>query len=171
VQSFFGQPRPGSNLWKVSLKGKQWGAPVWLGADLNQSAFTDFPDLAADNSLYFIRPENGMHTFRSQYQNGRYLRPVEVMLGDPSVTTHDPAIAPDESFLVIDYGKTKGGLGRLCIAVREGDHWGKLTDLGDAINSDSPAGARLAPDGHTLYFSGATHIWKLSLAPWLVTPK
>src|ERR1700733_277301 len=43
VQTFFGKPNPGSNLWRVDLKGAGWGQPVWLGAAVNDSAFIDFP--------------------------------------------------------------------------------------------------------------------------------
>ena len=88
-------------------------------------------------------------------------------LGDPTVSTHDPAVAPDQSYIVFDYGKTKGGLGRLCIAFREGDHWGKPIDLGGVVNKDIPWGSHIAPGGHSVYFTGQSGLWKLDLQPWL----
>jgi hypothetical protein len=110
-----------------------------------------------------------MHIWRSRYAGGKYLPPELVTIGNPAETLHDPAIAPDQSFIVFDSGRVKGGLGRLCIAFREGDHWSAPIDLGDAINKDLPWGAHLAPDGHTVYVTGQSGIWQISLDPWLKT--
>jgi len=161
---------PGSNLWRVDREGKGWGQPVWLGSVVNNDAFVDFASIAADGSLYFLRfnrEAKAMHTWHTAYRDGHYLPPVRAGLGDPAVSTHDPAVAPDQSFIVFDYGKTKGGLGRLCIAFREGDHWGKPIDLGAVANKDMPWGSHIAPDGHSVYFTGQSGIWKLDLQPWL----
>lgn len=171
VQDYFvGGVAPGSNIWRVDRRGKGWGAPVWLGPVVNDDVFVDFASVAADGSLYFIRWDKRaklMHTWRSRYRDGSYLPPERAGLGDPDVSTHDPAVAPDQSFIVFDYGKVKGGLGRLCIAFREGNRWGRPIDLGDTVNRDLPWGAHLAPDGHTVYVTGQSGIWRLSLLPWL----
>jgi len=171
IQNYFvGGVQPGSNIWRVELKNGKWSAPVWLGPVINNDPFVDFASIASDGTLYFIRwdqKEKVMHTWVAQYSNGNYLAPVRAGLGDPNVSTHDPAVAPDQSFIVFDYGKVKGGLGRLCIAFREGNHWSAPIDFGDAINKDLPWGAHLAPDGHSIYFTGQSGIWHLSLNPWL----
>lgn len=171
VQNYFaGRVQPGSNIWKVEYKRGRWAAPVWLGPVINNDPFVDFPSIASDGTLYFIcwdQKAKVMHTWESRYQGGKYLPPVRAGLGDPTVSTHDPAVAPDQSFIVFDYGKVKGGLGRLCIAFRDGDHWGDPIDLGDAINKDLPWGSHTAPDGHTIYYTGQSGIWHLSLEPWL----
>ena len=171
VQDYFvGGRAPGSNLWRVAREGDGWGKPVWLGPVINGDVFIDFASVASDGTLYFMRfdPQpKVMHTWRSRYRDGRYVAPVRAGLGDRQVSTHDPAVAPDQSFIVFDYGKTKGGLGRLCIAFREGGHWGRPIDLGDAVNRDLPWGAHLAPDGHTVYVTGQSGIGQFSLEPWL----
>jgi Tol biopolymer transport system component len=168
VQTFFGAPHPGSNLWKVRRIGNRWSEPVWLGPVINDSRFIDSPSIVSDGSVYFLRRDHGaVHIFRSQFSGGRYLRPARVALGDPAITTHDPTVAPDESFIVFDYGKVKNGLGRLCIAFREGDQWSKPLDLGDEVDRDIPWSPHLGPDHRTVYFTGATHSWSLSLTPWL----
>lgn len=167
---FVGGSAPGSNIWRVDRRGDGWGKPVWLGPVVNDDAFVDFAGIAADGSLYFIRWDRrarAMHTWRAAWRDGHYLPPVRVGLGDPAVSTHDPAVAPDQSFIVFDYGTTKGGLGRLCIAFREGDHWGKPIDLGDTVNKDMPWGSHVAPDGRSIYFTGQSGIWQLDLWPWL----
>lgn len=168
VQTLFGRPQPGSNIWRVDRKGEAWGEPVWLGPGVNTDDFVDFPDIVADGSLYFMRWDQGaVHFFRAQYRDGQYLPAVRVDIGDPAVTTHDAAVAPDESFMVFDYGRVKGGLGRLCISFRRDGRWGKPEDLGDVTNADLPWGFRLSSDRRRVYFTGATKIWSLSLTPWL----
>ena len=168
VHSYFGKPGPGANLWKVPRVGDHWGEPVWLGPVINDDLFIDSPSVARDGSVYFLRKDKGaIHIFRSQFKAGAYLPAERVALGDPVETTHDPAIAPDESFIVYDYGKVKGGLGRLCISFREGDHWTAPLDLGDEVNKDLPWSPHLGADHRTVYVTGSTHSWSLSLEPWL----
>ncbi len=172
VQSYFngGRPAPGANIWKVEREGDDWGSPVWLGPVVNNDVFIDFASIAADGTLYFIRWDTNqkiMHMWRSAYRHGTYQPPLSADVGDPAVSIHDPAIAPDQSFILFDYGKVQGGLGRLCIAFRQGEGWSKPMDLGDIINKDIPWGAHLAPDGQTVYVTGQSGIWLLSLTPLL----
>lgn len=172
VQKYFagGQEGPGSNIWRVDRKGDHWGDPAWLGPTINSDVFIDFSSLASDGTLYFMlwdATQKSMHVWKSRYKDGSYLAPEFVTLGDPAETIHDPAVAPDQSFIVFDSGRVKGGLGRLCIAFREGDHWGKPIDLGNSLNNELPWGSHLDPDGRTIYFTGKSGIQQFSLAPWL----
>ena len=167
---FVGGEGPGSNIWRVDRTGTDWGRPVWIGPIINNDVFVDFPAIAGDDTLYFMRWNAGqkaMHIWRSRHRDGKYLDAELVTFGDSTVSVHDPAVAPDESFIVFDYGKVKGGLGRLCIAFRDGGHWGKPIDFGDALNKDLPWGSHLAPDGHSVYVTGQSGIWQISLDPWL----
>jgi hypothetical protein len=167
---FAGGPGPGSNIWRVDRTADGWGAPRWLGPTVNNDVFIDFASVASDGTLYFIRWNTDakiMQLWRASLSAGRYQSPERVILGDPSQSLHDPAVAPDQSFIVFDYGKVKGGLGRLCIAFREGKQWGKPIDFGDALNKDLPWGAHLAPDGKTVYVTGQSGISRISLAAWL----
>ena len=174
VQNYFaGGPGPGSNIWRVDRKGDGWGEPVWLNAIINSDVFIDFASVASDGTLYFMRWDNdqkSMHFWRSRYAKGTYLKPEFVTLGDPNESLHDPAVAPDQSFIVFDSGKVKGGLGRLCIAFRDGNNWGAPIDLGEALNKELPWGSHLDPDGRTVYFTGTIGIQRFSLTPWL-TPR
>lgn len=163
-----GKSYRGANLWKVARVGEGWGVPEWLGPALNTTTLVVAPSVAADGSVYFIQRDGGaMHVFRSAFRGGKYLAAERVPLGDPGVTTHDPAIAPDGSFLVFDYGRTADGLGRLSLAFRQGDHWSAPVDLGEAVNQDGPWGAHLGPDHRTVYYTGNTHIWSVELTSWL----
>jgi hypothetical protein len=172
TQNYFGGgvTAPGSNIWRVGHTATGWGKPVWLGPTINSDVFIDFAAIAGDNTIYFMRfnaSEKAMQFWRSAFKDGSYQSPERVILGDPSETLHDPAVAPNQSFIVFDSGRVKGGLGRLSIAFRDGDHWGKVIDLGDALNKDQPWGAHLAPDGRNVYVTGNSGIWKISLDPWL----
>ncbi|HZP06449.1 MAG TPA: hypothetical protein VFB43_16245 [Terracidiphilus sp.] len=167
---FVGGQGPGSNIWRVDRTKDGWSEPVWLGPLINSDVFVDFPSIAGDGTLYFMlwnAREKAMHIWRSQYRGDKYMPPELVVLGDPAISVHDPAVAPDQSFIVFDYGKVKGGLGRLCIAFRDGDHWRTPIDFGDALNMDLPWGSHLSPDGHTVYVTGQSGIQKISLDPWL----
>jgi Tol biopolymer transport system component len=169
IRDVDGKAYHGGNLWKVEWRGSRWGAPMWLGPTVNQSPFLVSPSIAADGTLYFIQrgDDRAMHIYRSPYRGARYLPPTRVSLGDPSVSTHDPAIAPDGSFIVFGYGKTAAGLGRLCIAFHEGDHWSQPIDLGDAVNAVGPWGSHVTPNGRAITFTGNSAIYRLALEPWL----
>lgn len=164
-----GVPRHIGNLWKVTRDGEGWSKPVWLGPVVNDSLFLVSPSIAADGTLYFIQrgEDHAMHIFRARWMDGKYLAPARVPLGDPATSTHDPAIAPDGSFIVFGYGNAASGSARLCIAFREGDHWSQPIDLGDAVNEVGPWGSHVMPDGHTLTFTGSTALYQLALDSWL----
>ena len=94
--------------------------------------------------------------WRAQRRDGTWLEPVLQALGDPAMQQVDPAVAPDESFIVFsakhpDTDEHE----RLYIAFREGTGWGAAIDLGAPVNLDGNDSneSRLAPDGRTLYFA------------------
>lgn len=188
----------GGHLWRVDRKGNGWGQPVQLPDAVNSSSRTYAPAVVADGSVYFQRPgdDGDFRLFRSQYRNGAYQPAVPVALGDAAAHKLDPAVAPDESFIVFDANFSgKDDPDRLYIAFREGDGWSKPIDLGKDINVKGPWGSHLGPDHCTLYFSstrsmpvsyprtseqgradmarmqswdnGSDNIWSVSLAPWL----
>lgn len=192
-------------LWRVDREGAGWGEPKRLPDTVNPTVMSPksptiaTPSIAADGTLYFMkRDEKGqLHIFRSAYRDGDYGAAVEQVLGKPADPQLDPAIAPDQSFLVFtSLPAASKGPARMAIAFREGDHWGQPIDLGDAVNADNwPWGPHIAPDGRTLYYvtnrslpvsyprsreqaeqdfarllswdDGESNIWTLSLAPWI----
>lgn len=193
------QPGSGGHLWRVDRKGEDgWGEPVRLPDSVNSSTRTYAPSIAADGSVYFQRPgdDDDFRLYRSQYRDGAYQAPELVALGDPAAHKLDPAIAPDESFIVFDANYAgKGKPDRLYIAFREGSGWSEPVDLGEGVNVGDPWGSHLGPDNRTLYFSShrsehvsyprtreqaeldlarmqtwdnaSENIWSVSLAPWL----
>jgi len=148
---------PTGALWRVDRKGKGWGAPFRLPDEVNSSPRIYAPSIAADGSVYFIRPNAAgvQHIFRSQYRGGTYLPATEIAVGNPAAHEKDPAIPADESFVVFDSDDpVKNDPDRLFIAFREGDHFGPAIDLGDEVNANNnPWGPHIGPDGHTLYYT------------------
>jgi Tol biopolymer transport system component len=151
---------PGGNLWRVDRHRAGWGEPVHLPATVNRGDSTWAPSIAGDGSLYFIERADAKAPFRlwrSQFLEGAWLAPTPVSFGDATTQDVDPAVAPDESFIV--FGSMHPGPDaheRLFISFRSGAGWGRPIDLGDAVNG--PGGndsneARLGPDGRTLFFA------------------
>ncbi len=167
----------GGNLWRVARVGTGWGAPVRLPDAVNENPRTYAPSIAADGSIYAIHPDasGAFQIYRWAYRNGGYEPAVRQSFDLTSTHEMDPAIAPDQSFVVFDASDPKNADNDiLFIAHRTGDGWGKPVAL-DAINGDDrPWGAHLGPDARTLYFSSSrgrtddvAKLWSASLALWL----
>lgn len=200
--NFNGKVTPGSggNLWRVDREGKEWGKARRLPETINAGAETFSPSISSDGSIYFMKPNgaNGrFHLYRSQCRSGQYLAAVPIGVGDDTTEDVDPAVAPDESFLVYSSNHPeRHDHKRLVIVFRKKDGWGSTLDLGDAVNEEgSNIEARLGSDHTILYFStntvpsftlprtpeqakqsvaemevwanGSENIWYVSLAPWL----
>jgi hypothetical protein len=186
-------PGFGMNIWRVDRRGTGWGTPVHLPASINTSTATFAPSVAGDGSIYYMARDpvdNDFNLFHSAYVSGKYQTPTRVALGDAGTVIRDPAIAPDQSFIVFSTKRvgSKGPL-RLAIAFRSHDArpleaWSTPIDLGDTVNGESYAmGAQLGPDHRTLYFysnrpdvgalpgsswnDGEDNIWFVSLYAWL----
>lgn len=194
-----GQSLHGGHLWRVDRNGNGWGAPVRLPDVVNDAPHLYAPSVAANGDVYYQRmdePGHQFHLYRTAWRNGRYQTPQRLALGDPAAHELDPAIAPDQSFVVFDANYAdKNKPDHLYIAFRNGDGWSAPIDLGDAVDRYQPWGSHLGPDGRTLYFTsnyatkvdyprssmqarqdlermrawdnGNNHIWSVSLARWL----
>lgn len=192
-------PLHGGHLWRVDRHGDGWSAPIRLPDAVNNGPNIYAPNVAANGDVYYQRrdePEHVFHLYRTAWRHGRYQPPQRLALGDPAAQEQDPAIAPDESFIVFDADYAgKDQPDHLYIAFRKGDGWSAPVDLGDAVDRYQPWGSHLGPDGRSLYFTsnrttpvhyprspaqaradlarmrawdnGNNHIWRLSLAPWL----
>lgn len=197
--SFNGVTQKGGNLWRVDLHGHGWGAPWRLPDAVNPNTTTFAPSIAADGSVWFMATDpktSKFRLYRSQYRNGSFEPAQPLPFSDGSSTDVDPAIAPDESFVVFGSGRAPARGMDLFIAFKDGDRWGEPIHLGDVVNSSgSDAEARLSPDRRTLYFSsertlpvrfprsraqaeadsarmlswdnGNYNVWSVSLASWL----
>jgi WD40-like Beta Propeller Repeat len=193
-------PGGGGNLWRVDRRGDSWSQPVRLPDNINSNTGIFSPSIAANGILYFMQPDKqsgAFHLFRSTFKSGVYREPVRQSLGDTTSEEVDPAVAPDESFIVYSLRHPdKHDKNRLHIAFRQADGWNPPQDLGDIVNEQGGnIEARLGSDHRTLYFSTNTvppastsptpqtakqaleemqiwandneNIWYVSLASWL----
>jgi hypothetical protein len=147
----------GSNLWRVDRTPSGWGHPVRLPDSINASGSTYAPSVAADGTLYFMRPNPTTRRFQlyeAQLSAEGYGPATPLSFSDGSDTDVDPAIARDKSFLVFGSGRHQKKDIDLFIAFRTESGWSQPLYLGDQINSpSSDAEPRLSPDNRTLYFS------------------
>lgn len=158
VEGFYnGSKQNGGRLWRVDRLNHGWSTPVLLPASVNTSASIYAPSVAADGSLYFMTTDAGsgkFRLFRAQFHDDDYLPAQPLPFSDGTTTDVDPAVSPDESFLVFGSGRIANRGIDLFIVFRNGQDWGEPIHLGNDINtSKSDAEPRLAPDGQTLYFS------------------
>ena len=166
---FNGKPRPGrgGNLWRVNRTTRGWGTPQRLPDAINDGTSIFSPALAADGSLYFMKPDPLGGKFRlylSRRKGGQYQAPTPLGFSDGITGDFDPAVAPDQSFMVFSSSRppsTSSG-SALFITFATGHGWSPPQPLG-------PTGieARLSPDLSTLYYSGDDQrIHSFPLADW-----
>jgi len=149
---------PGFNLWSVSFKKGKWGQPAPLPSAINTVHDEIYCSLARNGNLYFTRmtgPASGIY-FTSLKQSGEaVIHKAKIPVPD-SIRLSNPAVAPDESFIVFVSGQLKGsGSADLFISHRLAfNTWSKPENLGPEINSSF---AEFAPfisaDGQWLYFT------------------
>lgn len=153
-----GGPHPafGGNLWRVDRTTRGWGTPRRLPDVVNPNTSVFSPSIAGDGSLYFMQPDgpkSRFHLYRAQFAAGSYQTPVRVSFSAaPDTGDFDPAVAPDESFLVFSSARSGGGL---FITFRQDTGWTAAVSLGPDINQPGSNNieARLSPDHRTLYYS------------------
>jgi len=182
-------PARGGNLWKVTWENGKWSEPQRLPDLVNRSDSTFAPAITADGSLYFMHPAadpKHFQLFRASAHRGGYDEPQALPFSDGHVTDVDPAVAPDESFVVFGSSRSPARQIDLFIVFRDHGEWGTPIHLGNGVNSaGSDAEARLSPDHRTLYFAsdrladiapgtvradwddGKYNIWQIPLDAWL----
>lgn len=139
-----GQRFPGTNLWYVERQPDgRWGKPVHVDGSLNDGNMIYNPSVAANGDIFFSahRPDSGaayqIYVARRTAQG--YAMPQRVELGGIKHNRMDPAIDPQERFLIFA-GDEGDSLGRadLYIAFRkQGSGWSKPQHLPAPINSAS----------------------------------
>src|SRR5579883_193118 len=158
------QPTKGGNLWRVDRgPGGGWeGAkPYRLPDVVNTNTSIYAPSVVADGSVYFMQPVTPggkFHLFRAQRTGSTFAPPVEVPLGaGESVGDFDPAVAPDETFMVFSSSRLAEKGTSLFIAFRRKGVWGTPIYMGDvaSVPGSNNIESRLGPDHRTLYFSSA----------------
>lgn len=142
VAEMNGSHFPGKNLWYVERqRDGRWGEPVHVDGALNDSAMIYNPSVAANGDIYFSahREDSGKayQIYVARRTEQGYAAPERVDLGDVSRNRMDPAIDPQQRFLLFA-GNEGDSLGSadIYIAFREADgRWGKPIHLEGEVNS------------------------------------
>ena len=152
-------PGRGGHLWRVNRQGDGWSAPILLPDTINRWDSTFSPAIAADGTLYFMAatgPGGHFQLYCSQWQNGKYRIPELLPFSAGRYGGVDPAVAPDQSFIVFASNRPPTPAHDLYafIAFRSRGRWGKPVPLWPAVNSlGHIIELRLGPDDHTLYLA------------------
>jgi hypothetical protein len=112
---------------------------------------------ASSNGTYYFDEASETGPLRySRLINGIYEAPKTVNIDDIGNWNAHPYIAPDESYVIWDDQREKGGYGGadLYISFRQKDgSWGSSINLGDTINSEfEDAYGSITPDGKYFFF-------------------
>lgn len=150
-------PSAHHNVWYVDRAEGVWSEPQLVGPPLNDYRPVYF-SIADDGTIYFTRsaPREIWYAEPQASHYGEAQRlPGEI--NDLRDVAH-PAIAPDESYIIVDSIYPQGGrlAGYLYISFRKPDgSWTKAASLREALNasdSDVHASPRITPDGKYLFF-------------------
>lgn len=137
-----GQHFAGTNLWYVEWQPDgRWGKPVHVDGALNDGNMIYNPSVATNGDIWFSAHRkdsgNAYQIYVARHSPAGYAAPVRVDLGNIKHNRMDPAIDPQERFLIFA-GNEGDALGRadLYIAFRQPDGgWGKPEHLPAGINS------------------------------------
>lgn len=170
-----GRKFPGANVWYCDKTEKGWSEPKRIEGAVNETSEIYNPSVAANGNLYFSaryaggEPSVGYKIYRSVYRDGKYEKPERVSFADNKLNDMDPAIDPQERFVVFSSNRPGAvSIANLFISIKDSDgDWGVPVPLGDKVSTTAGENApSLAPDGKTLYFTSGR-----SLVPDVIFPK
>lgn len=145
------------NVWFVDRTEEGWSEPQFVGPPLNDYRPVYF-SIVNDGTLYFTR-SSPREIWYAELQDGQYGEAQR--LPDEVNYVRDiahPAVAPDESYIVVDSVYLEGGriAGGLYISFKKPDgSWTQAVSMHEALKaseSDIYAAARISPDGKYLFF-------------------
>ena len=156
---FFDKPRGQlADIWVMDKTADGWSEPRDLGAPINTERFFQASASAAANgNLYFFsNRDGGFKIYCARWVQGAYQEPEKLSDAVNAPDAMQPAIAPDESFLVFSSNRPGGlgGGGDLYVSFRENGVWTPARNLGPKINSRAWDGRPyVTADGKYLLFT------------------
>jgi Tol biopolymer transport system component len=145
------------NVWFVDRTEGGWGEPRFLDSPLNDYQPVYF-SIANDGTLYFTR-SSPRGIYYAEPMDGQYLEAKRLPdeINDLREVAH-PAVAPDESYIIVDSAYEQGGrlVGSLYVSFKQPDgSWTKAASMHNALgasDADVYAIPRITPDGKYLFF-------------------
>jgi len=162
---FFISDRPTPNkskptdytFWYVERTNNNWSEPKLLeGEFYKETPSPVYPSIASNGNLYYCSSTStDSEIYVTRLQDGKYGLPVKLDFNSTQHRDIDPAIAPDESFIIFTSLTRKGyGGADLWVSFNEEGKWSEPVNLGKSINSfDKEGQPSLSPDGKKLYFT------------------
>lgn len=144
------------DIWYVEKSVDGWGDPINLGSPVNSPRDEIYSTTATNGNLWFSVFDDegdGVGIYRSVFENGAFQMPERVSIGSGKIRLTNPAIAPDESFLLLVSGRN--GQADLFVSWRTTDgSYADAVALGPAVNSNFTEFAPyISADGAMLYFT------------------
>lgn len=164
-------PGRGGAIWRSDRTASGWSAPRPLPAVINEGGSVFEPALAADGTLYFMRPHDGgkFQLLRAQARDGGYEAPEPLPFRLDGIADVDPAVAADDSYLIFASARqTSGKLGLFVSFHDKAGGWSEPVAFPAEINAPgSIVEPHISPDGQTLYYTRDLVIWSVALPPIL----
>jgi Tol biopolymer transport system component len=157
-----GRKFAGANIWYCDKTADGWSAPKRIEGAVNETTEIYNPSVARSGNLYFSaryaggEPSVGYKIYRAIYKDGKYEKPERLSFSDNKLNDMDPAIDPQERFLVFASNRPGAvAVSNLFISIKDKNgNWRAPVALGDKVSTVSGENApSLAPDGKTLYFT------------------
>ncbi|WP_290790464.1 TolB family protein [Flavihumibacter sp. UBA7668] len=147
------------NLWFVEKIKNEWSEPQLLeGGFYKETPSPLYPSIANNGNLYYCSSTNtDSDIYVTKLKDGKYGEPVKLDFNSPLHRDIDPAVAPDESFIIFTSLTRKGyGAADLWISFNLGEKWSEPVNLGKTINSfDKEGQAAISRNGKKLYFTSS----------------
>ncbi len=145
------------DIWKLKRENGIWSNPIKLDVPINTDWNEGHPSLSKKGTLYFHSFENDAYKnsiYYSMLENDTYRNRTKIDILSAEGDAGDPAIAPDESFIVFASSRKSGfGLCDLYISFKIRNEWTAPKNLGSKINTpDWELGPMISADGKYLFF-------------------
>lgn len=140
-------------VWYVEREKKGWSESRLFEKTVNLEGIGWQVSVAMNNNFYFTCSGLGEGIYRFPFVNGQYLEPEKVDTGFPGT---DPAVAPDESYIIFVCTDRDDGLGGDDLYVsfqKEDGSWTAARHMGNRINSSShDLWPSVSSDGEFIFF-------------------
>ena len=140
-------------VWYVEREKKGWSESRLFEKTVNLEGIGWQVSIAKNNNFYFTCSGLGEGIYRFPFVNGQYLEPEKVDTGFPGT---DPAVAPDESYVIFVCTDRDDGHGGddLYISFQNKDgSWTAARNMGNRINSSShDLWPSVSSDGKYIFF-------------------
>ncbi len=141
------------NFWYVEKTESGWSEPKHLGGEFyNMTPNPVYPAISKSGNIYYSS-KGKLYVVR--FLNNKYALPEPLSFSSTEHTDIDPAISPDETFLIFSSSTRKGlGGNDLWVSFNNSGKWSDPKNMGSTINSfDKEGQPSISNDGKQLYFA------------------